>query len=378
MSKHGRLWLLVPVTVALIGLAGCTPTAVTPSATSSGSGSSAAPSAAATPTPSASTASVPVPRAQLKCASLFAIPNVANWMADTHAALKVDETTAPSDIVKIAAKQYGTLSCEWGGKYQTDGAYEDALYVSIATDALDAYEANPLDENGQSHSYTAGTKSAYTCTEESGQFQCTADLLVGTTWASFFLQNEDGSTVTSTLLTSRVKGMLDSLAGQITAAPPALAAWVAPASASPSFCTSTGRTAVVRTIFANPALKQSVYQGGGGAQDAQYGPVSKYVGDCTWENGTHDDQSLEIQSLQGGAWALPVIAAAQPYTDYLGTKFAPVTVTGADSAVLGCGGPSNQCDALIAIKGNAYEVGFEHKDAATDISRLATLVTHLN
>ena len=377
MSKHGRLWLLVPVAAAVVALAGCTPSASPASSPSTG-GSSVAPSAGASPTPSATTASAPVPRVQLKCASIFAIPNVANWIADTHAALKIDETSAPTDIYKIAAQQYGTLSCEWGGKYQQDGAYVDALYLSIATDAVDAFDANPLDENGQTHNYTAGTKSQYTCTDESGQFQCSADLLVGTTWASFALQNIDGSSVTSTLLTSRVKGILDSLAGQLTAAPAALPAWTAPASASPTFCTTAGRTAIVRTIFANPALKESVYQGGGGAQDALLGPVSKYVGDCTWENGTHDEQSLEIQSLQGGAWAIPIIATAQPSTDYLDTKFLPVTVAGADSAVLGCGGPDNDCDALIAVKGNAYEVSFPNKNDSTNLSRLASLVTHLN
>jgi hypothetical protein len=374
MTKHSPLWLLVPVTAALLVLSGCAPS--NPSPTSSPTtGGNAAPSA--TPTPTATTVSNPVPRVQVKCASVFTAANVASWVSDPAVTLKDDETTPPSNIMEIAADQLGTLSCVWGGANQTDGSYDNQLALAIATDAADPYDEFVEQADPQT-AYSAGDKSEYGCIDQSGQFQCIGNVLVGTTWASVFLQNNTGSSATKAALIGRMKTILDSLAGQLGSAPASLPAWTLPASSSPGFCIDPNRTTIVRTTFGNPALKVSNYEGGGGYEDAQQGPTDKYIGTCTWVNGYKDHDLVEVDALQGGAWSVAVVAANPPYADFLGQKYAPVTIAGADNALVACGGSNDSCDALVAVKGNLYAVTFPNKDAATNSSRLTALVAHFN
>ncbi len=139
-----------------------------------------------------------------------------------------DEATALGYLQDAANAQLGVLGCECAGGEQFEAGYLADVRIFIAPDSSSTFAANypsfaagapagfePLVEN------TVGDKSGYRCEAQglgSDSPPCQAQMLVGSYWVTVSISA------------------------------------LAPASASPEFCSNPGATAQVRSIFAAPGL----------------------------------------------------------------------------------------------------------------------------
>jgi hypothetical protein len=272
MVSRRALWIAVPAMVLLAAVSGCAP-----STTTSGS-------PAVTPTQHRTSlpkqAAAPSVRVEKTCDTLFSVATI-SALVDTPVTLRSDQASAPVDLEEIAARQRGTLACVWGGTNQTDGGYDQGLTLYVASDGAAGYATNialieadspPTAEN------TAGDKSEYQC-EAASDFQCSANMLVGTFWVSAYLQNLGGSTITADVANTRIQQVLSTIATALGAAKVEVA-WKPPKSTLPAFCSDPNSIATLDSVLGVTALTPSSNdQGGLDAQSvAQSGATGRSQG----------------------------------------------------------------------------------------------------
>jgi hypothetical protein len=372
MTSRFAPWIAVSALVLVAVLSGCAAPAKAPASP----GATPTPHVSATPTQATS----PTVRVPVKCGALFTAAAIST-LVDTPVTLQSDQTAVPADLEQIAARQRGTLACVWGGTDRTDGGYDQGLTLYVAADGAAGYATNipileadspPTAEN------TAGDKSEYLC-EATTDFECSANMLVGTFWVSAYLQNLGGSSISSATANARIQQVLATLATDLGKTQQS-AAWNPPGPSLPTFCSDQSSIAKLDSILGGIALAPSSNdQGGLDAQSiAESG--SNYAL-CTWqaadsgEAGSGHFTYIDVGMLRGGAWVLKGLTAAPPTDWYLGA-YKSVTVPGASAAVLACN--TTDCAAILAVGSSLVQINLDDVgNAAKEVSTLGSVVAAL-
>jgi hypothetical protein len=373
MTDRHRLWPALPVAALVLLLAGCASPVATPTSAPSRS-ASAAP--APTPVPSTSSSTLPAVRLQLSCADLFSASLAEQIVGDPAVQLRRDGTSALQGLQDVAMRQSGTLACIWGGKNQTDSGYDDGLTVYAAVDAAAQYATNVPGleaQNPPTASNTAGTKSEYQCDIAGDGYYCSANMLVGTTWVSAYLQNEAGPTITQTAASGRMQQALSGIAKTISAAPKELPAWTGSSAPAPAYCDASASTGQVRSTFSDSGLALAPADASADYSDAHLAGSSVNTPvTCEWLD--KSGRFVSVSVLKSGAWAFPGLLAHLPTAEYVG-KYAPVSISGADSALYACG--AQECDFLLAVGSNAIDIWFDDQGTAKDKAAVTSLLADI-
>ena len=211
MKRPTSIVGVVTAIAVVLGLSACAP-AIHGGPSATPTHHHAAPHGTPTPTQAA----IPSVRVPLTCSSLYsdaAVTPLIGVAVHSH----IDETTLPTNIIDITARQYGNLVCLWGGQDRTDGGYDQNLTIEISPDAATGFNANihglETIEGAPTAENTAGDKSEYYCGVQ-GEWQCSANMLVGTYWVTASIQNL-AATVSQSTANSRIQGVLTKVAGEI-------------------------------------------------------------------------------------------------------------------------------------------------------------------
>lgn len=378
MTLRACRLLLIPVAV-ILALAGCTPTAPRPTETPAALPTNASSS----PIPTSTADAVPAVRIPLACGALLD-PATVSTLVGVSATLKQDETSTPGDIAEIANRQFGTLTCVWGGTNMTDSGYDQTVDLSIAPDSADAYAKYAGDlasERGMTILNTVGSQSAYGCQSykqpPGRSFYCDATMLVGTFWFSARIAGDGPLSLTQATVTARVQGILDRIAVAISAGNPT-SAWTAPdPTFTAGFCDATSATARVREAWHTPDLATANLTDDPGYYDASnIAQADAGYSLCDWQrsgssvNPARTDY-VDVQILAGASWAFPALVASPPSPPYL-ARFAVVDVPGADHALMAC--HAELCDALLQLGTVGVEIGFSDIGRTAAVANLAATV----
>lgn len=344
MKRPSLIVGLIATAAVVLALSACAP------AVHGGPSASPSKSSHPHPTPTPTQAAVPSVRVPLKCGSLFSDATVGT-LIDGPVKYHIDESTNPVDITSIVARQYGTLICLWGGAGRTDGGYDENLTLEISPDASAGFASNISEIEQESQPVvlnTAGDQSEYTCGVP-GEFQCTANMLVGTFWVTATLQDLGNGTIAQSVAKTRIQQVLTTLAADLKTAT-ALPAWNPPGPALPSFCSESNSTAEVNTAFGATDF-------GVAGQDSAPADAESYTQQpgiytqCTWSSAASKGKFtfLEIGMVRGGAWVMPELAGELGDENYLLPVFSTISIPGASSAVSSCSTAAQQCEVLLSI-----------------------------
>ncbi|HMH59126.1 MAG TPA: hypothetical protein VK537_08095 [Galbitalea sp.] len=355
-----------PIIAVVALLAGCA--TATPPSTSH--------SATPTPPPRATAASAPGSRVPLKCSDLFTPSSVAVLVGAPVQVFR-DETTPPGYLYDVANAELGVLGCEWAGDEGSEAGYFADVTVYIAPDSGAGFQANYSSDLAESPANagspvenTAGDKSGYRCAAQGRSDEtplCTAQMLVGSYWVTVDLSAVAPATaVTASVSTQKV---LTRVVAQLHAVGlPKTTAWVAPASTPPGFCTDPGRTAEVRTIMDAPGLV--VFPSAKRSFDATTIASERRDVGCMWTDPAEGYIGFDL--LAGGSWVFPGWEPT-PASDAVVDSYAPVTVPGASSALMGSGGGA--CEAYLAVGTTAVEISMNDLGTAKNIAALSAFAT---
>jgi hypothetical protein len=331
----------------------------------------------ARPTPTQ--AADPTVRVPLTCSSLYSDATVGPLIG-TAVVTHIDETTKPTNIVDITARQYGSLICLWGGHDRTDTGYDQNLTIEISPDAVAGFDANiqgletldgaPTAEN------TAGDRSEYYCGVQ-GETQCSANMLVGSFWVTASFQNLSG-TVSQTTANARMQSILKTIAADL-AAKSALPAWNPPGAALPGFCSNPASIAQVNTALGVTGFA-AVGDDDGLADAESFTQLPQDYSQCTWSSSSETPGAfsfVSIAMLRGGSWVLPHLAGETDSGSYMLGPFSQTSVPGADSAVSSCSASANQCEYLLAMGGVLVNVNLDDPGAAKVTAAMAKLIADI-
>ena len=359
---------LVAAATLVLVLSSCAP-AVNPTAAPT-----THPHQTAKPHPAATQSASPSVRVQIKCASLLTDSAAATIMGSPVKA-RVDETTRPVDITDITSRQYGSLSCLWGGDRE-DSGYDQDVSIDITPDAAAGFTANLANfasQDAPTTSNSAGDKSVYGCTVDS-DLHCTGNMLVGSFWVTAYIQNLGGAPVAQATANARMQQVLVAVAAPLKTAI-AAKAWIPPAGALPTFCSAVGSTAQVNaalgvTDFAVVGEDDQV------ADAASYTQQPGVYTQCTW--GSSGSSSpftyLSVAMLRGGAWVLPQLPGEKPTASYMLDAYAPVTIPGATSAAGNCSVAADECEVAVAIGSLLVVIDVDDPSEAQSSAALAKIV----
>lgn len=311
------------------------------------------------------------------CAELLDFANV-QALAGQNAKVEQDEHSAPTRILPIAQLQYGAEGCIWDGESTGAGTTPgSSLSVTVAPDAkvefgtrfAELMTATTSSPHPAATENVAGDESGFWCAtdldalgEDGPSLICDAEMLVGDYWVSIEIGNVSG--FTRAQLTAGLATAMSDIATRLVAAGPAPAQWVAPATTPPGFCTDSNNTASVRTILgdqtlaAYPAEGRSVYA-------ATIGLLGRDAY-CSWTSPTYG--SLDVELLAGGSWVFPGFAPVAP-GDSIVQSYAPVTVAGVSSALMGCA--EGGCEAFLAVGTTMVQIDMDDLGRAKDLAVLA-------
>jgi hypothetical protein len=342
------LTFVVPVLVVAALVSGCASTVpVHPKA-------SKTPTSRATPSPIA--ASAPGSRVPVGCADLLGQAALQGLVGST-AKTDSDENTAPTNILSIAQRQYGTLYCDWDGVSTGSVSVPGSeLQITVSPDAKAEFKSRfadiMADETAGDHPSAtegvAGDQSGYWCgttldAQGADGFLpiCDAEMLVSDYWVSAQIGTVSG--LSRSQLTSGLTTALKDIAATLKTAGPPPAQWVAPATTPPGFCSGAGSTATVRTIVGNPTLVASPIDDLR-VNAAAVGLVGRDVR-CVWASAGSAGISVEL--LAGGSWVFPDFAPKARGDSVIQGPYVPTTIPGTSSALLAC--DNDSCEAYLAI-----------------------------
>jgi hypothetical protein len=322
-------------------------------------------------------AASPSVRVPTTCASLFT-PTVASTLVGVPVTARQDENSAPIELTTIAARQLGELNCLWGGTDTQDGGYVAQLQVDIAPEALAGFTANlPVieSESPPTAKNTAGDTSEYQC-DVQGDFECSANMLVGDYWVTVYLSDLGVGTVSQTTANHDIQQALTTIASALKTAT-ALPPWIAPGSL-PTFCSQAGnlakvKTAVGETDFAVAGIDT------GPADAASFAELNGTYAQCGWgsTNTSQKFTSVQIGILKGGSWALPAMVGVQDPRLYMTPAYASVSIPGANAAVASCSTGSNECIVYFTIGTALVDVELDDPGMPQVTAVLAALVTDI-
>jgi hypothetical protein len=334
---------------------------------------------APTPTRTPTAANAPGSRVPLQCADLL---SEASWKALAGTAAKVDrdESTAPTNIESIALLQYGALSCDWDGTYTSSTSNPGSeLQVVVAPDSkaefVSRFAAIMADQTQSTHptatENVAGDQSGYWCGMDVDALGadynlpiCDAEMLISNYWVSIQVSTVNGLSRPQ-LTAGLAKAMID-VAARLATAGPAPMQWVAPAATPPGFCTDSTSTASVQTIVGDRKLV-AYPMGPSDVYASTIGLVGR-AARCMWSDPQGGE--VDIDLLAGGSWAFPGFAPIAP-GDSIIRSYAPMTVPGVSSALVGCAGGG--CDAYLVVGSTAVEINYNDPGAARNPALLAAL-----
>jgi hypothetical protein len=368
MKRYSTGVGLVTAAALVLALSACAPAVVTNTTPPTGH-----PSAPA----KAHQAATPSVRVPVTCASLFTAA-VSSTLVGVPVTAREDETTVPTSLPSIAARQAGELHCLWGGQDQQDGGFVAELELDIAPDAAAGFSTNVPAIESQSPptaKNTAGDQSTYTCGVQ-GDFGCSADMLVGTYWVSVYLGDLGVTNMSQTAANTHMQQALTTIAAALKSATP-LQAWNPPG-ALPGFCTESDALAKVQT-----AVGESDFAATGidsAPADAQsWAQQTAVYAQCGW-GGTNTSAkftSVQLAFLKGGSWALPALSGAHDPMLYMLGAYAPLTVPGADSAMAACSTSVNECVVFLTLGKTLVYIDLDDPGTAQVTSVLGALVTDI-
>ena len=320
-------------------LSGCTPSVSAPTPTPTSSSSSASPTADALTRPRSAL--------PLSCAQILSLSELRSHLVDP-VTVQIDETHAPRRLDEIAVLQVGGMQCAWGGRNMTDATWDTGVTLAVLPDAtadFTAWEADPSAPHAVTG--TLGDFSGLTCesTGDASGDWCAGDVLVGTSWISFTVDDIGGAAGAGVSTTATVIGaVVDAVRG----AGPARSNWTPPTDAVTGieFCT---QSTTASEILGAPV----------GPIDADFAPAPDLalvasnradVSGCDFTDAS--SRRFTVSTLPAGAWALPIVAAAPPLWTLLGRP-TPFDVSGTDGALRACG---DGCQALVSVGGSLLQV----------------------
>jgi hypothetical protein len=281
--------------------------------------------------------------------------------------VKSDETSTPTDISAIAARQHGTLVCIWGG---TTGAgelagYAEQLEIDIAVDAKAAYEKDTpaIDaDDPPTQVNTAGDKSGSSCDVEDF-FYCGGEMLVGNYWVSAALRNENVSTVSAAVAAARIQRVLTTVAAELAGTKPG-SAWHHPASTLPTLCSAPGSRVALQHALGVPRLQSTPF--------VLTAINSFYLSEPGADSATCQWRTASYKALVNS-----------PHTDIVFGAYRAVQVPGSRAVVLSCS--ISFCVAILTERANVVQIGlepvlskkFKGPSQRRTIQVLAALVTDL-
>jgi hypothetical protein len=314
---------------------------------------------------------------QIKCADLYSVDEAAKLINATPT-IAGDETTAPAYLDDAANAQLGALRCVWRGPDGTEISAAEDLAIQIAPDSADGYASHaaadlkPVSKSDKTFTNTAGDQSGYWChSVDSTETYCTAQMLVGTFWATVNLSVADPSgakPIMDSTVASRMQTVLTAVAGKLAASPKPVPQWVAPATTPPAFCGVGASTAKVRSIFAVPGYSPepaaTPYIDAGSV--ATIGRTQS----CSWSDSHKKASTLDIELLAGGSWVYPAFHTTA-YADGLVSTFSPTSVAGAMYADLGC--DQGFCESSFAVGTTLVHIDFADLGTAKNKAALGQL-----
>jgi hypothetical protein len=191
---------------------------------------------------------------------------------------------------------------------------------------------------------------------------CDAEMLISNYWVSIQVSTVNGLSRPQ-LTAGLAKAMID-VAARLATAGPAPMKWVAPAATPPGFCTDSTSTASVQSIVGDRKLV-AYPMGPSNVYASTIGLVGRDAR-CMWSD--PQGGAVDIELLAGGSWVFPGFAPIAP-GDSIIRSYAPMTVPGASSAVMGSG--EGSCEAYLAVGTTAVEISMNDLGATRNIAALA-------
>jgi hypothetical protein len=363
---------LVAATAIVLAASACAP------AVHGTSGATTHPHATVKPHPKATQAAIPVVRVPVKCSALFS-DSAAAALIDVPVQHHRDATTIPVDIVDITERQYGSLSCLWGGDVQ-DGGYVQDLAVDITPDAKAGFMSNLSgfsQEDTPVVTNTAGDQSVSGCDGDGGSLSCTGNMLVGDYWVTANLQDIGTTSVSSTTASSRIQLVLSTVATALKNTTPA-PAWNPPGAALPTFCSTDASTAKVNTALGVTDFAP-VGEDVAETDAASYTQLPGVYTQCTWGSGSTSDPFtyLSVAMLKGGAWVLPELPGQLNTRSYMLGAYTSMTIPGATAAAGNCSTAADQCEVAVSIGSLLVVIGMDDPSTAQSSAALAAVVADI-
>jgi hypothetical protein len=189
---------------------------------------------------------------------------------------------------------------------------------------------------------TAGDRSEYSCRESNGGYFCSAEMLVGSFWASANLVQP--LPVKALAADAAMQQILVKTATEIRAAGSAKPAWISPSLTGLQFCTDPKNTATLRMIFGTSDITLSPRPVRAFSAYSIAQNVKPWAG-CTWATAS-GYPTIAISLLAGGSWAFPGFVPIQP-GDFVIGAYAHTTIPGASPAYISNGDGRSEAHLVV-------------------------------
>jgi hypothetical protein len=332
----------------------------------------------------------------LNCGDLFSTTEV-QALTGAPAPIDADESTAPSYLEALAARQFGLLECRWDGAGTGDNmSYAARLSVEIAPDASASFDkffaadmASTFEQHTAPVENSAGDRSGYWCVTDVSQNSgglgpdCRAEMLLGSYWVSIRLN--EANPVAEAGASATMRSALGTVATKLRAAGHAKRAWIGSPAKAPAFCTSSASTTQVQTIFTDPGLtivRDNNVVTPGAFQVPQF---AETYSTCSWQetSGNVGHGIIYVSLLAGASWAFPGFKPTEPSDSITAdSSYQPIAVAGASFAQETCplvretGGTA--CDAYLLTGGTVVQVLFDGAAVTQNEAILSKLVTAIS
>ena len=303
-----RIVPVVPVIAAVLLLAGCASPAPV---------AEPEPSPTSTPTPTPTVEAEPSTTVPLACGDVLTEAE-ASAVVQQPVVLR-DVGTTLYNLVPVAGIQAGMLMCEWAPA--GDVGFRSALSVWVLSDAATEF----------TETETAGDSSPDGCIVDPGISRCSVNKLVGDYWLQAFTYSRaELPDRTAEAATTLWDGFVGEATALLESAGPSVEPWTPPAS-------------TFRLAHCDGLPQAERYPSHNARVAAtQRAPLTSCIS---------SDYQLDL--LSGGAWAMPLIAAALPAAGSEMGAWMPWSVPGADAALRADG---EVCAALITVGTDLLQV----------------------
>jgi hypothetical protein len=329
------------------------------------------------PHPSATQAATPSVRVPIKCSALFTDAAV-SAIIDSPISVHRDGTTIPVTVTAITERQYGSLSCLWGGEAEDSGFVED-LAVDISPAAKAGFIQNLSgfsNENPPVVVNSVGDQSVYGC-DSAGELSCAGNMLVGDYWVTANLVNIAESGISQSTANGRIQQALATVATALANAK-AGPAWVPPGTPLPTFCSVDASTAKVNTALAVTDFAPV----GDDEQETDAASYTQQTGtytQCAWGTGatTEPFTYVSVAMLEGGAWVVPLLPGHKNPQAYMLDTYSAMTIPGATTAAGDCSEGADECEVALSIGSLLVVIDIDDPGNAQAMTAIANVVADI-